>query len=105
MDQKVKEYADAMEAGWKKCPHMSRMEFYVGNSCKPDACCGNGHAALGLYGDASKWHVAEELIEHIRVQKRGGENVCGEINLSNAIDLLAIAHWTTPELVAWIRSH
>jgi hypothetical protein len=100
MDQKVKEYTDAMEAGWTKCPQMSRMEFYVGNSCKPEACCGNGHAGLGLYGDASKWYFAEELIEHIRVQKRGGE-----IDLSTAIDLLAIDHWTTPEIVAWIHSN
>jgi len=100
MDQAVKEYAAAMERGWKKCPKMCRTSFYEGSPTSPEACCGNGHAALGKHNDAAMWYLFEETIEHIKV-KRGFDTM----ELSTAIDILSIEGWTTPRIAAWIRSH
>jgi len=100
MDQATKEYADAMERGWAKCPKMCKSRFYIGFPNTPESCCGNGHAALGKHGDASQWYTFEKTVKHVMVKKDADT-----IDLPTAIDFLAIANWTTPQIVEWIRSH
>lgn len=106
MRQDVKELADAMEAGWKLCPHMVSHSFFTSkdNSNQtpeaPTACCPRGHAGLGKYGSADK-HTLFPVLFSQRVQFPSYSIDC----LAYAINELADKGWTTPQVVAWLRSH
>jgi len=108
MDYAVKNYADAMEKGWIKCPVMVNNRFWIGDDPrKPDACCSNGHAALGSsYANANFWYEFEKTVKHIKVNYWNKQKTSMLIvSLPHAIDILISDGWTTPQVVEWLRSH
>ena len=104
MRQDVKELADAMEKGWKLCPKMVNVSFYTGDRKNPTACCARGHAALGKYGDASRvdrsWDNDFHILwsQHVKFSDHTDR-------LAYAINDLVDLGWTTPQVVAWLRTH
>jgi len=103
MRQDVKELADAMERGWEICPHTINDSFFTPylTPKNPLACCPRGHAGLGKYGDASR-HTEFPVLFSQKVQLPMWYGV--DI-LAYAINELADAGWTTPQVVAWLRTH
>jgi hypothetical protein len=105
----VKNYADAMERGWMMCPVMVSDRFWLGlDPRNPEACCSNGHAALGSdeYRNADDWFGFRATIDDIKVEYTNKENNSTmPIRLASVIDILVGDGWTTPQIIAWLRSH
>ena len=102
MNQQLKDFADAMERGWNLCPNMEHDKFYKGFPTAPTACCANGHAALGMYGNANRWDDLDyACTQQVKHPHQGGENIL----LRSAINKLVKDGWTTLQVIEWLRSH
>ena len=101
--EKLVKFINGMKKGYKRCPKTIEWGFWNGDSSKPNACCANGHAALGLTGDASNQTIADELIDTISVFNQDG---VGTVRLTYVIDtLVGYYNWTTPDVIKWLQSH
>jgi len=111
MRQDVKDLADSMERGWKLAP--KNCFWYFNNDSRITripfeqvfAACAMGHAILGKgttnLGEISKLFpildTQEVLLPGLHMNT---------VMLSEAInDLLLHENWSTPQVVAWLRTH
>jgi hypothetical protein len=113
MRQDVKDLADAMEAGWNKVPRMSNWYFsikshdmlrsVIRNLHGVEAACAQGHALIGKgVLDADQRHTLFPILRKQTVQVR--PTCTGD--LEYAINTLVMNEgWTTPQVVAWLRTH
>lgn len=114
--QDVKDFADAMERGWKLAPDncYGHFRFVKGSHDQVIACCAMGHAMLGagvnptrLMNDCKLNELkANELFPILhtqRVENLGWHNAPTQ-TLESAINDLMLLGWTTPRVINWLRS-
>jgi hypothetical protein len=105
MRQDVKDLADAMERGWSEIPRMSTGRFFSFDEWDKNivACCALGHLRIGLNraSAAFLWERMPVLDTQAVILQHGEK-----LDLFNAIIKLNDEyHWSTPEIVAWLRTH
>jgi len=118
MRQDVKDLADSMERGWKLAPKNCFWYFSGSrNTGRPTtripleqvvAACAMGHALLGKgttnIGEISKLFPILDTQGVLDAEFPTED--CMNWSLSEAInDLLLYENWSTPQVVAWLRTH
>ena len=106
MRQDVKDFADAMEAGWQKVPNMCWC-FFKRDDNKIIAACAMGHALLGK-GEITAARVSQlfPIIQKQMVKNIfQGSEADTKVNLEIALNELVKEGWTTPQVIEWLRSH
>jgi hypothetical protein len=110
MRQDVKDLADAMERGWNMVPVTCypyfNDDYDVDNIPlnKVTSACAIGHALLGK-GTTNIWN-SRVLFPVLQKQFVIHPHIDDSIPLASAIcNLLLIHEWTTPQVIAWLRSH
>jgi hypothetical protein len=118
MRQDVKDLADAMERGWKLLPKMSEWYFESPDeyfdqdnfrAFKITCACAQGHALLGTPAAVGvpDRHKFFPILRNQLVKFRGKHPYSkSERSLEYAINTLIMDDkWTTPQVIAWLRSH
>jgi hypothetical protein len=108
----IKELADFMEIGWKTIPKMHSGNFFKFDDFKKFrsdnhivACCALGHLKIGVSNNnLQRFYLSDRIsvLDTQLVEMKNGRKIT---LVSAIIKLNDEYHWSTPEIVAWLRSH
>ena len=104
MRHDVKALADAMERGWKLYPRNTAGYTYFVYEDHIAGFCPLGHACVGvgIHADIAN---ANSIFSVLLTQNVAWLNEA-DLTLSETIIELADAEgWTTPQVIAWLRTH